>query len=196
MRCSTINRETKETKIYMELNLDGTGKSEISTGIGFLDHMLTHIAKLGFIDLIVKAEGDLNVDCHHTIEDIGIVFGKCLLEAMGDKVSMNRYGDCILPMEDALILCALDISGRPFLSFDCDFSMERLGDFDTEMFEEFFRAVCIHAGFNLHIKCMDGKNNHHVAEACFKAFGKVLDEATTINTRITGVLSTKGMLEL
>ncbi len=194
-RTSTIERKTSETSISMTLTLDGTGHNDIFTGIGFFDHMLTHVSKHGFIDLNVAAEGDFDVDCHHTIEDIGIVFGKCLAECLQGKQGIKRYAHTILPMEDALVLCALDISGRPFLAFDYTFSNAQLGMLDTEMIEEFFRAVCINAGLNLHIQVLAGKNNHHIAEAMFKAFGKVLDEACSLDDRIDGVLSTKGMLE-
>lgn len=196
MRSAELERNTLETKIKMNLKLDGKGISNISTGIGFFDHMLTHVSKHGFLDLTVKAEGDLQVDCHHTIEDIGIVFGKCLSLALGNKEGIRRYGSFILPMEEALVLCAIDISGRPYLVFDGSFTQERIGEMDTEMVEEFFRAVCLHAGLNLHIKVFSGKNNHHIAEAMFKAFGKALDMALQQDTRVEGVLSTKGMLEV
>ena len=195
MRSGKINRDTLETKISMEINLDGKGVNDISTGIGFFDHMLTHISKHGFIDMTVKAEGDLAVDCHHTIEDIGIVFGKCISEALGDKAKIKRYGSFILPMDESLILCSMDISGRPYLGFDVKFTSEKVGDMDTEMVEEFFRAVCGNAGINMHIKMLEGKNNHHIAEGIFKAFAKALDIATSFDERIDGVLSTKGMLE-
>jgi len=193
-RKAVVNRETKETNISIKLNIDGTGINEINTGIGFLDHMLTHISKHGFFDLEVKAIGDLDVDSHHTIEDVGIVLGKSIKEALGDKAGIKRYGSAIVPMDEALALCAIDISGRPLYISNAKFTVERLGSFDTEMFEEFFRAVCINSGINMHIKILDGKNNHHIAEAMFKAFGKALDEATQIDTRIKGVLSTKGIL--
>ena len=196
MRKSEITRNTFETNIDMSLNLDGKGKYEINTGIGFFDHMLTHIAKHGFMDLYVKALGDTFVDSHHTIEDVGIVFGKCLNEALGDRKGIVRFANFILPMEDALVLCALDISGRPYLAFDCNFTVPKLGDMDTEMVEEFFRAVVINSGLNLHIKVLDGKNNHHIAEAIFKCFAKVIDIASSYDSRIDGVLSTKGMLEV
>lgn len=195
-RKSVVNRETKETNISIKLNIDGTGINEINTGIGFLDHMLTHISKHGFFDLEVKATGDLDVDSHHTIEDVGIVLGKSIKEALGDKTGIKRYGSAIIPMDEALALCAIDISGRPLYISNAKFTVERLGSFDTEMVEEFFRAVCINSGINMHIKILDGKNNHHIAEAMFKAFGKALDEATQIDTRIKGVLSTKGTLEV
>lgn len=196
MRKSKIERNTFETKIKMEMNLDGKGESNISTGIGFFDHMLNHISKHGFIDLNVDAKGDIEVDCHHTVEDVGIVFGKCLKEAVGDKKGIKRYGSFILPMEEALVLCSLDLSGRPYLNFDVEFSCDKIGNMDTEMVEEFFRAVCVNCGLNLHIKMLEGKNNHHIAEAIFKGFGKALDIAVSYDERIEGVLSTKGMLEV
>lgn len=195
MRIAQIERNTFETKIAMQLNLDGKGIFDIDTGIGFFDHMLTHIAKHGFFDLTLRAQGDLHVDCHHTVEDVGIVLGKCLAMALGEKKGITRYGSCILPMEEALVLCAIDISGRPYLAFDATFQSERLGTMDTQMIEEFFRAVSLHSGLNLHIKVLAGKNDHHIAEAMFKAFAKALDSAVAYDSRVEGVLSTKGMLE-
>lgn len=196
MRKAELERNTYETQIVMELDLDGKGNHSIDTGIGFLDHMLTHIAKHGFFDLRLSASGDLHVDCHHTIEDVGIVFGKCLAKALGEKTGIRRYGSFAMPMEEALVLCALDISGRPYLGFDASFSTERLGTMDTQMIEEFFRAVSIHGGLNLHLKVLAGKNDHHIAEAMFKAFAKALDMAVAYDERIDGVLSTKGILEV
>lgn len=195
MRVAEIERNTFETQIKMKLNIDGKGENSIDTGIGFFDHMLTHISKHGFMDLELKAKGDLQVDCHHTVEDVGIVLGKAITQALGDKKGIKRYGSFILPMEEALVICALDISGRPYLGFDAQFKAERIGTMDTQMFEEFFRAVCLHGGLNLHIKVLSGNNDHHIAEAMFKAFGKALDIATSYDERIEGVLSTKGMLE-
>lgn len=195
MRTAEISRKTFETDISIQLNLDGTGKNNIHTGIGFFDHMLTHVSKHGFIDLELEAKGDLYVDCHHTIEDVGIVLGKAISKALGEKKGIKRYGSFILPMEEALVLCALDISGRPYLGFDAKFQSEKIGEMDTQMIEEFFRALCLHAGFNLHIKVLAGKNDHHIAEAIFKAFGKAFDIAVSYDKRIEGVLSTKGMLE-
>jgi imidazoleglycerol-phosphate dehydratase len=193
-RVSEVKRTTKETNIAVSLDLDGEGAAELSSGVGFFDHMLNHIAHHGFFNLDVKASGDLNVDCHHTVEDIGIAFGQALSEALGDRKGIARYGFDAVPMEDALALCALDISGRPYLAFDGVFTTPRIGDMDTEMIEEFFRAVCLNAGLNLHMKVLAGKNNHHIAEAMFKAFGRALDKATSIDARISGVLSTKGVL--
>lgn len=194
-RIGTMNRETKETKIDLTVNIDGSGQSILDTGIGFFDHMLTHIAKHGFFDLNVTCEGDLEVDTHHTIEDIGIVLGKCIREAIGDKAGIKRYGSCILPMDETLVMCALDLSGRPYLNFDVDLTVPRLGTMDTEMVKEFFMAIAVHAGMNLHIKLLDGSNNHHIVEGVFKAFGNALDQATTVDPRIVGTRSTKGMLE-
>lgn len=193
-RVSKINRQTKETDIKLRLDIDGTGVYDICTGIGFFDHMLTHIAKHGFMNLDVTCEGDLDVDCHHTIEDIGIVIGKAIKEAVGDKVGIKRYGSAIIPMDETLVLCALDLSGRPYLNFDVTLTTNRLGTMDTEMVEEFFRAVAMNAEMNLHIKLLDGKNNHHIVEGIFKSFGNALDQATIVDPRITGPLSTKGVL--
>ena len=195
MRCAKIKRDTLETQIDLSLELDGTGKSQIATGIGFFDHMLTDIAKHGFFDLEVEAKGDLYVDCHHTVEDIGIVLGKAIAKALGDKKGIRRYGSFLLPMAEVLILCSMDISGRPYLGFEVNFTCDRLGEMDTEMVEEFFRAVSENAGITLHIRQLAGKNNHHIAEGIFKAFAKALDIATSQDERIQGVLSTKGMLE-
>ncbi len=194
MRTASIKRKTSETDIAITLNLDGTGKADIETGIGFLDHMLKSFAKHGFFDLTVKVKGDLYVDCHHTIEDTGIVLGEAIKEALGDKKSIKRYGGMLLPMDETLVLCAIDLSGRPYLNFKGEFTTDRVGDFDTEMVREFFYAVSYSAGMNLHIKQLDGDNNHHIIEAMFKAFAKALDEAVSIDPRIIDVLSTKGAL--
>ena len=193
MRTASIKRKTSETDIAITLNLDGTGRADIETGIGFLDHMLKSFAKHGFFDLTVKVKGDLYVDCHHTIEDTGIVLGEAIKEALGDKKSIKRYGSMLLPMDETLVLCAIDLSGRPYLNFKGEFTTDRVGDFDTEMVREFFYAVSYSAGMNLHIKQLDG-NNHHIIEAMFKAFAKALDEAVSIDPRIIDVLSTKGAL--
>ena len=193
-RIGTINRKTKETDISMELCLDGSGAADISTGIGFFDHMLHGMTRHGFFDLRLAVKGDLEVDCHHTIEDTGIVLGGAIREAAGDKRGIRRFGSCILPMDETLVLCAVDLSGRPYLSFDGVFPTERIGEMDTEMIKEFFYAVSYGAGMNLHIKVLDGGNSHHMAEAMFKSFGRALDEATSIDPRIGDVLSTKGSL--
>lgn len=194
MRSVTVERKTKETDITMTLNLDGTGKSEIDTGIGFFDHMLEGFSKHGFFDLECKIKGDLNVDGHHTVEDAGIVLGEAIKQAIGDKKGMTRYGYFILPMDDALALCAIDLCGRPYLNFECEFTVPRVGYLDTELIKEFFYAVSYSAGMNLHIKMLAGTNNHHMIEAMFKAFAKALDQATSMDPRITDVLSTKGSL--
>lgn len=193
-RIVSITRTTKETKIQLTLNLDGTGKADIQTGIGFFDHMLHSFARHGFFDLTLQVEGDLYVDCHHTIEDVGIVLGEAIKGALGEKKSIKRYGSFFLPMDEALVMCAIDLSGRPYLDFELPFTVERVGDFDTEMAKEFFYAISYSAGMNLHMRKMRGDNNHHLLEASFKAFAKALDEASTIDDRIQDVLSTKGTL--
>ena len=190
----TIERETKETKIRIALNLDGSGKSEIATGIGFFDHMLEGFSKHGFFDLDCKVDGDLIVDGHHSVEDAGIVLGQAILKAIGDKKGIKRYGYFILPMDDALALCAVDLCGRPYFDFDCTFETERVGAFETQLVREFFYAVSYSAGMNLHIRMLSGINDHHKIEAIFKAFAKALDMAVSFDERITDVLSTKGTL--
>ncbi|MEE1072863.1 MAG: imidazoleglycerol-phosphate dehydratase HisB [Cellulosilyticum sp.] len=196
MRRASLQRDTAETKIKLSLNLDGEGKTNIQTGIGFFDHMLTHIGKHSLSDLEVVVNGDLEVDCHHSVEDTGIVLGQAIREAIGNKEGINRYGQAIIPMDEALILCAIDLSGRPYVDIDTPFTVERVGAFDTEMVEEFFRAVAVNAGMNLHIQVLRGKNNHHIIEGMCKAFAKALLMAVTLNPRIKGVPSTKGMLEV
>ena len=193
-RTISQQRTTKETDIKVNLNLDGTGKSEINTGIGFFDHMLEGFSKHGFFDLMLNCKGDLHVDSHHTIEDCGIVLGNAIREALTDKKGIRRFGSCILPMDETLVLCAVDLSGRPYLAFDGTFTTEPIGDMDTEMVREFFYAVSYSAGMNLHVKVLNPGNNHHMAEAMFKAFARALDEAVTIDSRIQGILSTKGSL--
>ena len=193
-RISKINRKTKETDIKATLNIDGTGEATVSTGIGFFDHMLEGFAKHGFFDLQLECDGDLEVDTHHTVEDCGIVLGQAIKEAVGDKKGIKRYGNFILPMDESLVLCAVDLCGRPYLSMEDVFTVERIGDLETEMIREFFYAVSYSAGMNLHIKVLTTGNNHHMAEAMFKAFAKALDEATTIDLRISDILSTKGSL--
>lgn len=192
----SLVRKTAETDIRLDLNLDGTGKATINTGIGFFDHMLHSFARHGMFDLKVTVKGDLVVDCHHTVEDTGIVLGQAIRKACGDKKGMKRFGSFLLPMDETLVLCAIDISGRPYLSEDIKLTTDRVGYFDTEMLHEFFYAVSYSAGMNIHFKHMDGTNNHHIIEAVFKAFAKALDEATMLDSRIVdGVLSTKGTLE-
>lgn len=193
-RISKLTRKTKETDIAISFSIDGSGKSQINTGIGFFNHMLEGFARHGFFDLDVNCEGDLAVDCHHTIEDCGIVLGNAIKNALGDKKGIRRYGSCILPMDETLVLCAIDLSGRPYLNFEAEFTVEKVGYMDTEMVKEFFYAISYTAGMNLHIKVLNGGNNHHMIEAMFKAFARALDEATTIDPRITDILSTKGSL--
>lgn len=193
-RTAVMERTTKETKIRLSLCLDGTGKGDIHTGIGFFDHMLEGFARHGLFDLSLSVEGDLQVDTHHTIEDTGIVLGKAIKEAVGDKKGMVRYGSMILPMDEALILCALDLCGRPYLVYDLKLDREFVGDLETEMIREFFYAVSYGAEMNLHLKQLSGSNNHHIIEGAFKAFAKALDSATWLDGRITDVLSTKGVL--
>ena len=193
-RRAEVVRNTKETQIRVVLELDGTGKSELHTGDGFFDHMLDGFARHGLFDLTVEVNGDLEVDCHHTIEDTGIVLGQAIREAVGDKKGIRRYGSKILPMDEVLAVCALDLGGRPYYRSDVEFPTERIGTMDTEMVREFFYAVSYSAAMNLHFKMLSGGNSHHMAEAMFKAFAKALDEAVSFDPRITDVLSTKGSL--
>ncbi len=193
-RIAQIQRKTKETDIQVKLNLDGSGNSVINTGIGFFNHMLEGFSKHGFFDLNLNCEGDLAVDCHHTIEDCGIVLGNAIREALGDKTGIKRFGSCILPMDESLVLCAIDLSGRPYLVFDGEFTTEKIGYMDTEMVKEFFYAISYSTGMNLHIKVLTPGNNHHMAEAMFKAFARALAEAVSHDPRVQGILSTKGSL--
>lgn len=194
MRTAHVTRVTKETDIDLTLNLDGSGKCMADTGIGFFDHMLDGFARHGLFDLQVKVKGDLHVDSHHTIEDTGIVLGSAIKEALGDKAGIRRYGSFLLPMDDALVMCAVDLSGRPYFSSNLQFAALMVGTMQTEMVREFFYAVSYSAGMNLHFKQLDGINDHHVMEAAFKAFAKALDEASSFDPRIDGVWSTKGTL--
>ena len=195
VRIANVTRVTKETNIELELNLDGTGMAEIDTGIGFFDHMLISFAKHGLFDLKLTVKGDLFVDCHHTIEDTGIVLGQAIAKAVGDKVGIKRYGSFMLPMDETLVLSAIDLSGRPYLVYDLDLTVPQVGYMDTEMVKEFFYAISYAAGMNLHIKQIHGSNNHHIIEAAFKAFAKALDMATMKDIRLEGqLLSTKGSL--
>lgn len=194
-REAIIERKTKETDIKLELNLDGTGFSHINTGIGFFDHMLTSFARHGFFDLKLTVTGDLYVDGHHTVEDVGIVLGQAIKSAVGDKKGIKRYGSTMLPMDDALLLCAIDLSGRPYLVYDVNLSVDRIGYMDAELVREFFYAISYSAGMNLHIKMLNGINNHHIVEGAFKAFARALDEATGCDQRIEDVLSTKGTVD-
>ncbi|MDD2980496.1 MAG: imidazoleglycerol-phosphate dehydratase HisB [Hespellia sp.] len=193
-RIGTCSRETKETQICVSINLDGLGKNQIHTGIGFFDHMLDGFARHGLFDLAVEVQGDLDVDCHHTIEDTGIVLGQAISKALGDKAGIKRYGSFLLPMDETLAMCAIDLSGRPYFNYAADFTVDRIGEMDTEMIREFFYAVSYSSSMNLHLKIMDAGNNHHMAEAMFKAFGKALDMATSMEPRMKEVWSTKGSL--
>lgn len=187
-------RQTKETNITVNLNIDGSGNYKIDSGIGFLDHMLEGFAKHGLFDLELSCEGDLHVDGHHTVEDIGIVLGEAIKDALGNKEGITRFGHMILPMDDALVLTAVDLSGRPYFEYDAHFSTERIGYLDTELIREFFYAISYSAGMNLHIKVLSGTNSHHICEAMFKSFARTLDMASSIDPRISGVLSTKGTI--
>ncbi|MBR2764600.1 MAG: imidazoleglycerol-phosphate dehydratase HisB [Blautia sp.] len=193
-RTAVVTRNTNETQIRMSLELDGQGRHDIRTGIGFFDHMLSGFSRHSLFDLSVDVKGDLEVDDHHTVEDTGIVLGSAIREAVGDKKGIRRYGSCILPMDETLVLCAVDLSGRPYLSWDAQFDREMLGTMSTEMFHEFFYAVSYSAMMNLHIKVLTPGNSHHMAEAMFKAFAKALDAAVSVDPRIVDVLSTKGSL--
>lgn len=193
-RIAECKRKTKETDITLTLNLDGRGVSNIHTGIPFFDHMLDGFSRHGLFDLNVHVNGDIEVDSHHTIEDTGIVLGQAIAKALGDKAGIRRYGYFILPMDETLALSAIDLSGRPYLMFQADFTADRLGTMDTEMVREFFYAVSYSAGMNLHLKILETGNNHHMAEALFKAFGKALDMAVSAEPRINEVWSTKGSL--
>ena len=193
-RVASCSRVTKETQIEMTLNLDGTGITDISTGIGFFDHMLSGFARHGLFDLTVKVTGDLEVDSHHTIEDTGIVLGQTIAKALGDKKGIKRYGHFMLPMDEVLVLSAIDLSGRPYLNYNAEFVSDKMGEMDTEMVREFFYAVSYSAMMNIHLKILDGINDHHKAEALFKAFGKALDMATMEEPRIKEAWTTKGSL--
>ena len=193
-RQSTVKRQTKETNITLALELDGSGKSEISTGIGFFDHMLVLFAKHGLFDLRIDAKGDLEVDAHHTVEDVGLALGQALREAMGDKAGLCRYGWCLLPMDDALARIALDCGGRPYLAYDAPEESEPIGNFQFQLLEEFLRAFSVQGGLNLHVSLLDGRDAHHMAEAVFKGLARALDQATRIDPRVQGVPSTKGAL--
>ena len=195
MRSGKIKRKTAETEISVALKLDGTGKYKINTGVGFFDHMLEQLARHSLIDLEVEANGDNHIDDHHTVEDTGIALGQALAQAVGDKVGINRYGWCLLPMDDTLIRTALDLSSRPFLYFDIDLPTEKIGDFDTELVREFFQALSTHAGITLHMEKLHGYNSHHIAEAAFKSFSKSLRVASEKDPRnLKALPSTKGAL--
>jgi len=195
MRTATCNRRTAETDIALSLNLDGSGRGELNTGVGFLDHMLALFARHGRFDLTVSCKGDTAVDDHHSVEDIGIALGEALRGALGDKRGIVRYGSMLLPMDEALALCAVDLSGRAYLRFSAQFPSQKVGSFDTELVQEFFLALARTAGITLHIRMMDGENSHHIAEAMFKAFGRALKQAVSIDPETAGEIpSTKGIL--
>ena len=195
MRKSEINRNTAETKIALSLNLDGSGKADINTGCGFLNHMLTLFASHGRFDLSVECKGDVEVDYHHSVEDIGICLGKAFAESVGNCKGIKRYGNMMLPMDESLVLCALDVSGRSYLAYGLDITSEKIGDFDTELVEDFFLAFVRNANITLHIKQLDGKNAHHIAEAAFKAFARALRQAVEIDEKTQNEIpSTKGVL--
>ena len=193
-RTATVTRQTRETDITVTLNLDGSGRTDLATGIGFFDHMLDGFARHGLFDLTVRCTGDLQVDCHHTIEDVGITLGQAIAKALGDKVGLVRYGSCLLPMDETLALCAVDLCGRPYFVYDANFATPACGGMDTQMAREFFYAVSYAAAMNLHLKVLYGENDHHKLEAMFKAFAKALSAATRQDARIEGVHSSKGTL--
>ena len=196
MRTATISRKTNETAISVTVDLDGTGVADIATGVGFFDHMLAQVARHGLIDLTIRAEGDLHIDDHHTVEDVGIALGQCVRQALGDKRGITRYADAHLAMDEALTRCAIDISGRPFLVFRTSFATPKIGTFDTQLVEEWFRAFAMNAGITLHVETLYGSNDHHVAESCFKALARALGQAVALDPRQADrVPSTKGVLE-
>ncbi len=194
MRKAEAERKTKETEIKISLDLDGSGESHIDSGIGFFDHMLACFSKHGFFDLKLSCKGDLNVDGHHTVEDCGLVLGEAINKALGDKKGIRRYGHFVLPMDDALVLAAVDLSGRPYLNYSLKYTSERCGELELSLIKEFFQALANSAGMNIHIMALSGENDHHIAEAAFKSFGKALDMAVGFDERIDGILSTKGKL--
>ena len=195
MRTSTISRETKETTISLTIDLDGSGKTQLDTGVGFFDHMLDAFSRFALVDLAVSCKGDLYVDEHHTIEDVGICLGKAIRDALGDRAGIRRVGSAYMPMDEALAFAAIDISGRPYLAYAADFATLRCGDMGVQMAEEFFRAVVVNAGLTVHLNVVAGRNDHHKLEAMFKAFGLALRDAMAADPRVTGVLSTKGALD-
>ena len=195
MRIATIQRSTLETEIFVSVNLDGTGHYENQTGVGFFDHMLDQLSRHSLIDMTIRAAGDYHIDDHHTVEDTGIALGQAIVQAVGDKKGINRYGSCLLPMDDALVRAALDISARPFLVFNLDMPTQKIGNFDTELVREFFQALSTHAGLTLHIDQLHGLNSHHIAEAAFKSVARALRQAVEIDPRMSQALpSTKGAL--
>lgn len=194
-RTASVNRDTKETTIALALELDGSGKTSLSTGVGFFDHMLDAFSRFALVDLTLTCRGDLEVDAHHTVEDCGICLGRAIREALGDRAGIHRVGSAYLPMDEALAFAAIDISGRPYLTFDAVFTAPMCGAMDTQLAEEFFRAVSVNAGLTVNMKVIDGKNDHHKMEALFKAFGLALRDAMAMDPRVQGVLSTKGKLD-
>ena len=195
MRTATITRTTRETDIALQLNLDGSGQTSIATGVDFFDHMLDALSRFALLDLTLTCRGDTQVDAHHTVEDTGICLGRAIREALGDRAGIRRVGSAYLPMDEALAFAAIDISGRPYLAFDADFTAPMVGAFDTQLAEEFFRAVAMNAGLTVHMRLLAGRNDHHKLEALFKAFGLALRDAAAVDPRVTGVLSTKGALD-
>ena len=195
MRTATITRTTRETDIALHLNLDGSGQTSLNTGVGFFDHMLDALSRFALLDLTLTCRGDTQVDAHHTVEDAGICLGRAIREALGDRAGIRRVGSAYLPMDEALAFAAIDISGRPYLAFDADFTAPMVGAFDTQLAEEFFRAVAVNAGLTVHMRLLAGRNDHHKLEALFKAFGLALRDAAAVDPRVTGVLSTKGALD-
>lgn len=193
-RSGKLERKTNETDIKLTIDLDGGGKAEVATGVGFFDHMLVLFAKHGLFDLAVKAAGDLEVDAHHTVEDAGIVLGKALAKALGDKGGIRRYGTAFVPMDEALAMVVVDVSGRPFLQYDVAMPATMIGGYAAELTEEFLRALAVNAGLTVHVRLLSGRNSHHITEAIFKALGRALSEATRTDDRITGVMSSKGVL--
>lgn len=195
MRTATYARKTKETDIQLAISLDGSGKTELTTGVGFFDHMLDAMARFAQFDLALTCAGDLHIDAHHTVEDVGICLGKAIREALGDRAGIRRVGSAYLPMDEALAFAAIDISSRPYLSWNADFTAPMCGTMDTQLAEEFFRAVTVNAGLTVHMKLLDGRNDHHKMEALFKAFGLAMRDAVRVDSNIQGVLSTKGKLD-
>ncbi|MEO8088969.1 MAG: imidazoleglycerol-phosphate dehydratase HisB [Gemmatimonadales bacterium] len=194
-RVGDITRKTKETDLHVRVNLDGTGQAKVKTGIGFFDHMLEALARHGLLDLTIEARGDLHVDGHHTVEDTGIVLGQALAQALGDRAGIRRYADAIVPLDEALVRCVVDVSGRPYLSYHIDIpKWQMLGDYDVFLTPEFFRALVLNAGLTVHLDLIRGDNPHHIVESAFKAFARSLDYATALDPRVTGVPSTKGTL--
>ncbi|HEY8195571.1 MAG TPA: imidazoleglycerol-phosphate dehydratase HisB [Gemmatimonadales bacterium] len=194
-RVGEITRKTKETDLHVRVNLDGTGQAKVKTGIGFFDHMLEALARHGLLDLAVEARGDLHVDGHHTVEDTGIVLGQAIAQALGDRAGIRRYADAVVPLDEALVRCVVDVSGRPYLSYHIDIpKWQMLGDYDVFLTPEFFRALVLNAGLTVHLDLIRGDNPHHIVESAFKAFARALDDATALDPRVTGVPSTKGTL--